>query len=724
MRQNVWIWLLGWLVIPAAAQNYLWPTNASPFLSSSFCEYRPGHFHSAIDIKTWNREGYPCYAVEDGVVERVRISVFGGGKALYLRLKDGRIAVYFHLQRFISPLEKMIFNRQIKKERYAVEIWPRDFKVKKGQVIAYTGQTGIGVPHLHFEIRDKKNVPLNPLRFYPQVKDTRPPVLKQLAVIPLDAASAVNGFHAPLILKLKKQNGRAVYTVTDSIRITGRVGLALSGYDLADGVYNKLAFYRTALYEGKRLLFAQSFDRMPFSKTKQVEIFIHRPLKSSGSGRFQKLYIDPYNTLPVYAENGGDGVITVDHHSRDVRIEAADFKGNLSTVKLHIAPAPSAADIYRITAYNDALYLDTQLPKHIKKVRFYTGMDKGKLIKAEHFELSSQAGGHTVARIPYRTGRDKRVAIETRDANGVFRRALPLFNKAHPRIRILHRVKWLQLTGENFYQPASVDIVNIRRHKSVPLPLGRRSESILSAADLVSGPLNITVRTDSAVVSDTSLYVLPLVPGRADSASFWNNRFGIRVTEQSVYDTLLFTLQRAPTDSRRYKTPVDGYMYRLDNGGEALRSPVTIEIQTDSSLAGHNPLHVYGIRRNGLAFMGGESIAPNRLRIKLSSPGTLVVAADTAAPEIAWLTPADSSSFNSKSMIRFTAVDSLSGIGTERNIHVYWDSLFVLPEWDFENNTISAKLHFKPQPGTHRIYVDIYDRAGNHTRKTRTVFVK
>ena len=50
------------------AQNYLWPTNASNYMSSSFCEFREGHYHSGIDIKTWMQEGYECYAIEDGYI--------------------------------------------------------------------------------------------------------------------------------------------------------------------------------------------------------------------------------------------------------------------------------------------------------------------------------------------------------------------------------------------------------------------------------------------------------------------------------------------------------------------------------------------------------------------------------------------------------------------------------------------------------------------------------
>ena len=100
------IWIFG--IDISISQNYLWPTNASTYMSSTFCEFREGHYHSAIDIKTWLNEGYPVYAIEDGYIERIRVSPFGYGKVLYLRLKDGKSAVYAHLQRFIPKIDREI----------------------------------------------------------------------------------------------------------------------------------------------------------------------------------------------------------------------------------------------------------------------------------------------------------------------------------------------------------------------------------------------------------------------------------------------------------------------------------------------------------------------------------------------------------------------------------------------------------------------------------------
>ena len=134
------------LFLPACllAQNYLWPTNASNYLTSSFCEYRPGHYHAAIDIKTWNTEGYRIFAIEEGKVEKIRVSPFGYGKVLYLKLDDGRTVIYAHLQRFNDKLEQLVRAQQLKNKRYSVTCKPANFRVTRGEILGYTGQTGIG----------------------------------------------------------------------------------------------------------------------------------------------------------------------------------------------------------------------------------------------------------------------------------------------------------------------------------------------------------------------------------------------------------------------------------------------------------------------------------------------------------------------------------------------------------------------------------------------------
>ena len=71
-----------------SSDKLLWPTDASFNLTATFGEYRPGHFHTGIDIKTWGREGYKVFAVDDGYVEKVSVSPYGYGKVLFFKLNN------------------------------------------------------------------------------------------------------------------------------------------------------------------------------------------------------------------------------------------------------------------------------------------------------------------------------------------------------------------------------------------------------------------------------------------------------------------------------------------------------------------------------------------------------------------------------------------------------------------------------------------------------------
>ena len=119
------------LLIPAAApaQNYLWPTKASTALTSTFAEFRPGHFHSGIDIKTWNRSGYRVYAISNGYISRIRVSRFGYGKVIYHKLNDGNTAVYAHLDRFSKDLNDVARGLQEESGKYRVDKYflPEEF---------------------------------------------------------------------------------------------------------------------------------------------------------------------------------------------------------------------------------------------------------------------------------------------------------------------------------------------------------------------------------------------------------------------------------------------------------------------------------------------------------------------------------------------------------------------------------------------------------------------
>ena len=120
------------------------PLDIPLILSGTFGELRSNHFHSGIDIKTQKRQGLPIYAIQDGTVTRIKISLWGYGKAIYIAHPNGFTSVYAHVKKFSPEIEAYIKKVQYQKKSYEVEVYPDygELEVKKEDIIAYSGNTG------------------------------------------------------------------------------------------------------------------------------------------------------------------------------------------------------------------------------------------------------------------------------------------------------------------------------------------------------------------------------------------------------------------------------------------------------------------------------------------------------------------------------------------------------------------------------------------------------
>src|SRR3989442_391774 len=128
--------------------DYLWPTDAGRAVTSSFAEYRSGHFHGGIDISTHGQTGYKVFSARDGYVFRIRITPDGYGKMLYIRHADGYVTAYAHLKTFNGEINRMARAEQYRRGTYEIDLMPDpgSHPVRKGELIAYTGDTGFGPP--------------------------------------------------------------------------------------------------------------------------------------------------------------------------------------------------------------------------------------------------------------------------------------------------------------------------------------------------------------------------------------------------------------------------------------------------------------------------------------------------------------------------------------------------------------------------------------------------
>lgn len=320
--------------------DYIWPTNASTNITSSFADYRRTHLHEGIDISTNNQKGYPVYASRDGYVSRIFISRRGYGKMLYVRHNDGFVTMYAHLQRFADPIDKYAKRLQKQNRRYSLEVDLDSsmFRVSKGDLIAHTGDTGMGSAHLHFEVRDSSFNPINPFllpQIFSSVNDVIPPEFHMLAFTPLSGSAKIQGKHKTWVGNAKKESA-GEYVIQQPVKLSGSFGISVRATDQADVLRYRTGAYRFEMYVDGQLQFSSAKKYILEREAHQVLAYYDRNLLRSRKGRFEKLYIESGNRLSFY-DRLPEGAGSIDASDlepgqHELKILAWDLTGNESVL--------------------------------------------------------------------------------------------------------------------------------------------------------------------------------------------------------------------------------------------------------------------------------------------------------------------------------------------------------------------------------------------------------
>ena len=341
MRLLIFLLLLGSFTYGQSSlpQDYFEPPLRIPIiLSGSFGELRSNHFHSGLDIKTKQKEGFPIYAPADGVVTRIKVSHYGYGKALYISHPNGYSTVYAHLQRYAGDIQQFVKNTQYARETYEVELFPDagKLKVNKGDVIGYTGNSGSsGGPHLHFEIRDGSSRPMNPMLFGIEIPDGKKPLVNSVFAYPLDENAHIDRSQNPVKLRLMLQKDGSYKS--ESISAFGKIGFGISTYDQQDGASNKNGVYKIKTTFNGRENFNVLFEKFSFAETRYLNRFIDYHYWRTNKSRVQKLFRESNNPLSIITKEEDSGYLTIeDGLDATYTIEVFDFKGNKVTITIPI----------------------------------------------------------------------------------------------------------------------------------------------------------------------------------------------------------------------------------------------------------------------------------------------------------------------------------------------------------------------------------------------------
>lgn len=308
-----------------------------PFsISGTFGEPRSSHFHLGIDIKTQGKEGLEVKSISSGSVSRIRISLGGYGKAIYIDHPNKTTSVYAHLKKFAPKIESYIKKFQYENETYTIQKFPKKDKllIEKGEVIGFSGNTGgSSGPHLHFEIREKKSQkPLNPLLYDLPVNDLVRPQLQKLFIFYTHENVILNRIQ-PILLERVNDS---LYK-TAMIETSGKIGIGIQMFDRQDYSYSRNGVYSTKVFVNGKIISHYKFDKLIINESKKLYQVIDYKNYTQKRLKIFKLFYKSGNKLNFMNTLVDQGIFKVElGKSYQIIIEIEDFSGNKSTIEAFI----------------------------------------------------------------------------------------------------------------------------------------------------------------------------------------------------------------------------------------------------------------------------------------------------------------------------------------------------------------------------------------------------
>ena len=329
----------------SAEPLFNWPVNLAKSLSATLGEIRGNSLHQGIDIKTNARSGYPVFAGSTGYVSRIISKTNGYGNAVFLDHGSGLESVYGHLDSFeeakhslntLANTLKTLYNNDYLDFRFS----GRKLEFNQDEKIAFAGETGSGLPHLHFEIR-KNNEFVNPLD-YIHVKDTESPIIQSIYI----CAENENATTFEQNVKIQKKWG-SYRTISSPVEIEGeKIFFKISCYDRA-GAYNHVAVYRIKVHADKEKIFEIAFDNLKSNDIQYGQSVYDISKSTVKDGVY---YV--YNLCRKGGNNfsginsAKDGYIhsTGQKNLKDISISVSDFAGNEETLHFKILIKGAVSD--------------------------------------------------------------------------------------------------------------------------------------------------------------------------------------------------------------------------------------------------------------------------------------------------------------------------------------------------------------------------------------------
>jgi len=624
------------------------------------------------------------YAPGDGHLYRTYTSFWGYGRALYIRLNDGRILVFGHLSRFNSEIEKRVFQEQVKNRSYYTNVFYElgDIPIEKGQLIGYTGQTGSGGPHLHFEMRDANNNPINPLKNGYKIEDTLPPRFLNLAIRDLSPRTPWRDSGSCEIIPAYYERAEERYELVETPAVSGRFGVEVNVIDRIYKARDSYGVYALEFFLDDSLIFSERFDKISFETTRQQELFkdfgLRRQLATSEDDLDYHSYYNLYDLIREPCRGVLDTEIQKALHPGKHRgaIRAYDCNDNFSELNFEL------------------------LVDHPPEVISLELLSKG--VNSFSATAYINAGDFAIWMVEFEI---------RRDGDWEYLGSLPGEGES-----AVYRIDWVEDSTDTFqFRVSALDIWETR---SAYLLRAVIPDTLLaySPSDTVWGSI-ITIEDDhdggetksigpagGIYQSDDGMVSVKFEPG---SVRFW-------ISPECKIENV--------------KTPPSGELvspaYEFFPQSVPFIEKATLSFDLAFYQGERSKVGIYELEADStFEFLGNQfDDDSSTISAEIDYFAIFVLLEDSEPPRISRLYPSSGSKLTHRTPRIFAQLrDDLSGVVSEEDIEVTIDGVWVPAEYDYETEELSYRVRQPLKYGKHTLVVSATDACGNKTVR-RSVF--
>ena len=740
MKQIHFLFIILSLFSYTYSQNYHWPTIGSKAMSSNFGEFRDGGYHMGIDIKTLEETGWPVYAVEDGYISRMVSNFSGYGKGLYLTLNDGNVAVYAHLEEFAFRLETIFYSLQEKNNSYIVNEYfsPEQFPFKKGDIIGYTGNTGASFgPHLHFELRNSKSQPINPLINGLNIEDHRNPRVFQIGIIPLSTSSKINGSSIPRAYPLYAATTGGGLELPDTVSCFGPIGIAIEIDDKIQGAKNKYQVQSIQLLVDDQNIFSLNYSKLDYDEKSTVNQTRENRFHRLNLGSFTKLYKLKTFSKSTIVNADVSGVLNLTPGYHKVEIQISDASGNTTRVKgTFINYPPVKIAIKDVDWHDNTIEFNIQpvtLNIPLTKISCYSYTAYGYPDEELTIVKSKKDRSGLRIQLPKSKLGKHGVSFIVKNKLGVYGSPLTWHDpNAERRLTEMDvditfssiEHKLIAQIKTNGFTSGNTSLRLLKEDEYISIPLTKIQPTVYTSDLLLPSLFTKTKRIDAFFDGEIERIIQldldPIVasPNKQKSILSNDKNCSIQITNNSLYDTSLIWIEKInhpvePKGGIRLSS-----VYQLQPFELALKDTIRIGIRYSNHIKNMKNISLYYYnQKDGWTFLP-SSMHTNRQVIAstLFSLDAITIMQDIEPPFIRKVYPENRGRFHYKDLktISVIADDYLSGLNSdEKSMNMKLDDIPVRYAFQPIKKELSYYLPTPLEAGEHTMEYKISDQAGN-----------